>query len=246
MASRTLVQVLAARRYITLAGLVLSLILGSTAYFVTPKTYTSSGTAVLMKQNGPNSINPLLAFPADDSLNITTLILVQLMNEPRMAADLGLADGQETFTLKNGGSSAVKIDGIPQPFVTIAAESVDPARSTQIVGDVLARTQQELSALQSEMRVPRGEEILLADVVDATPPTFGWDAQARAVAVALLLGISLTIATAYACDTRTRRRTRWVAYTNEDAQDPVAGPDTPRHTPNGSAAVSAISGEDPR
>jgi hypothetical protein len=239
MGSRGLMHILRARRFIVLAGLVLSLILGGWVLIITPRTYTSSGTALLMKQNGPNSINPLLAFPPDDSLSITALMLVQFMNGPDIPADLGLMDGRDTFTVKNGGSSAVKIDGIAQPFYTVTAQSGDPAKSEKIVADVITRSRQELEVLQTAFKVPPGEAVLLVSVVGPTPPAFAWDIQVRAVLVALLLGVAGTVATACVYDRRVQLRSPQVGSTDFEA--PM--PDAARQSTNGGPGVSAISGE---
>jgi hypothetical protein len=246
MVSRSLTQVLMARRLITLTGLVLSLMLAGGTYFITPKTYVSSGTAVLMKQSGPNSINPLLSFPSDDSLSITALFLVQFMNGPNIPSDLGLVEGQDMFTVKNGGSSAVKIDGIQQPFYSVTAQSADPAKSANIVTDVLAKSRQELEALQTAFKVPPGEDVLLVSVVDATPPTLAWDIQVRAIAVPLLLGTIITITTACVYERIIQRRAHQIGKTTIEAPPPKSASGAVRQSPNRATGVSAMSSEKPQ
>jgi capsular polysaccharide biosynthesis protein len=124
---------------------------------------------VLMQPKPPglNSANPLLTFNA--SLNTTALIVVQALNAPNVATELGLTAGKGTFTVKNAGSVAVG-GGQEMPFISVTAQSPDPTTSADIVVRVMDRAKQELVDRQDALNVGTRNAIKLESVVDATPP----------------------------------------------------------------------------
>jgi capsular polysaccharide biosynthesis protein len=205
MTSPSLFRVLLARWYLTVAGLLLSLVLLALAFTLVPAQNSSSGTAVLVqpKQIGSSSANPLLAFGS--SLNTTALIIVQGLNTPQVALDLGLTPGEDSFTAKNEGSSTVNSDS-QQPFISVTAQSRHPGRSANIVTWVMNRAQQDLADRQTSMRVATRNDLRLASIVDPTPPKPVRDTQLRVLGAVLVLGLALTVTVVCAYDRALTRR----------------------------------------
>jgi hypothetical protein len=82
--------------YIAAPGILLSLIIASTVFNYVPPKYTSSGIAVLVRQNNPtvpNTINPIVG--SDGTFTTTTLTLMQTIDTPTVKAELGLKEGAD-------------------------------------------------------------------------------------------------------------------------------------------------------
>ena len=194
------------RWYITVPGLLLSFAVAALAFSFFPPQYVSSGTALLVQPTGSPSQNPaqnpLLTYP--DSLNTTASILIQVLNVPTVAKELGLTAGKESFIVSpTGGVSA---SGVPQPFISVSAKSPDAQASMDIVSRVLSRAQSELAQRQNELHVRKAFAIRLASVVDPTPPKLVATAPLAAFGASLTLGILATIAIVLAFDRISVRR----------------------------------------
>jgi capsular polysaccharide biosynthesis protein len=187
--------------------LLLSLAIAGVAFSRVPPEYRSEGTAVLMQPKPPglNSANPLLTFNA--SLNTTALIVVQALNAPNVATELGLTAGKGTFTVKNAGSVAVG-GGQEMPFISVTAQSPDPTTSADIVVRVMDRAKQELVDRQDALNVGTRNAIKLESVVDATPPKPVLGTSLAASAASFLFGTIATIMAARVWDWFTARRIR--------------------------------------
>jgi len=201
-----LVRILYVRWYTTLAGLLFTALLAAGAFAVIHPQYTSSGTAVLVQPKRPETetANPLLAF--NPSLNTTALIVVQALNAPQTADELGLVRGRDTLSASNEGSGVLRYDGSGQPFISVTAQSPEPQRSSEIVAWAMELAQQELTDRQGELRVTSHYAVLLQPVVSATPPVPVRSNQLRAVLLAVVLGLLITIAMVYGVDAGIRRR----------------------------------------
>src|SRR5690349_9491698 len=106
MSLSTILRAVLRRWHIAIPGVLLSLIIGSTVFSSMPLKYTSSGIAVLVRQNNPtvtNLVNPVLG--GDGSLNTATLTLVQALDTPAIKAGLGLKEGVDDFTVSNVGKA---------------------------------------------------------------------------------------------------------------------------------------------
>jgi capsular polysaccharide biosynthesis protein len=195
-----LVRAVVRRWYITVPGLLLSLAIAGITFTLIPPQYTSSGVAVLVqpKEPGSNTYNPLLNF--NSSLNTTALIMQQALNAPEAAIELGLTPGEDSFTVKNIDSVG---GGSGQPFISVAAQSSIPAKSAEIVTNVLDRARGELVARQSGLHVSSQNVIRLDNVVDATAPKVVPGVPLAVAGVALILGLAVTIFAACALD-------RWI------------------------------------
>jgi hypothetical protein len=211
MASTSLVRVLLARWYITGTGVLLSLVLGALTFSFFPLQYSSTGTAVVMgpKMRGGN---PMLSF--DPSMNTSTLILVQSLSSPYVMEKLGippvenalLHPGQDSYVVKNSGSTDLRDDGIDRPFFTVTAQSLTPERSQEIVAQVLDEAKQELNNRQTSMYVPRGRSLALQTVVDpqAAEPVF--TTSLKAIGIAVVFGLAGTVVAVCVSERRARRR----------------------------------------
>jgi len=201
------------RWYITIPGVLLSLVIASTVFSSVPPKYTSSGIAVLIRPSNPtvtNSINPILG--SDGTFTNTTLTLVQALDTPTVRAALGLdEDSVDNFTISNviPGKAAASGD---HPFLYITTQSSNPQKSTEIVADVITVTRQKLAELQNDSHVRPQNQIQLESVVDATPPKAVMYIGLAAAGAVLMLCIIATCIVACAWDTiivaRQRRQMR--------------------------------------
>jgi hypothetical protein len=179
--------------YVTVPGVLVSLIVAGAVFGLVPVQYTSSGVAVLVQQKKPlaaSAANPLLA--GDGSLNTTALTLIEALTTGAVEQRLGVPDGgSDTYTVTNVGSSTVA-DGADHPFLYITARSDDAQRSADIVAGVLEQARQELSTRQSDVRVRQQNQIKLQSVVDPTTPKAVLVTRFAFSATALVLGLILT------------------------------------------------------
>src|SRR5581483_3808741 len=156
MATTSLVRVLLSRWHATAAGLLLSLVLAALTSSYFPVQYSSSGTVVLLAPKVRGS-NPMLDF--GPSVTTTALVVVQALGSPEIAAELGLPagsssildSGQDSYTVKNIGSSDLRDNGVDRPFITVTAQSLTPGRSEAIVAQVLDAAQRQLRDRQISM-----------------------------------------------------------------------------------------------
>lgn len=228
------VRAVLSRWYITVPGLLLSLAIAGITFTLIPPQYTSSGIAVLVqpKQPGLNPSNPLLNF--NPSLNTTALIMVQALNTPEAASELGLTPGKESLTVKNVDSATVN-GGSGGPFIYVTAQSSIPAKSADIVANVLDRARQDLTDRQSHLHVSPQSDIRLESVVDATVPKAMPGVPLAVSGVALILGLIVTIFVACAWDrwivARVMRRSGVYASRAVDAVDKKWSPVRPLMPP---------------
>lgn len=200
MSSSTILRTALRRWYITVPGVLLSLIIASTVFSSMPVKYTSSGIAVLVRQNNPTSayaINPVLG--NDGGFTTATLTLVQALDTPTVKAQLGLREGVDNFTISNLGKSPAAAGG-DHPFLYITTQSSTPQRSTEIVADVVSVAGQKLTELQNDSRVRPQNQIKIDSIVDATPPKAVMNMAFAATGAVLILGIVITCILACAWD----------------------------------------------
>ena len=201
MSLSTILRAALRRWYITVPGILLSLIIASTVFNYVPPKYTSSGIAVLVRQNNPtvpNAINPVVG--SDGTFTTATLTLMQALDTPTVKAELGLKKGVDDFTINNVGKAAAASGG-DRPFLYITTQSSSPQKSTEIVDDVIAAARQKLRELQNDSNVRPQNQIRVESVVDATPPVAVMNIVYGATGAALLLCIVVTCFVAYAWDT---------------------------------------------
>ncbi|HZS21245.1 MAG TPA: hypothetical protein VFA63_09665 [Pseudonocardiaceae bacterium] len=201
MSLSTILRAALRRWYIAAPGVLLSLVIASTVFNYVPPKYTSSGIAVLVRQNNPtvpNSINPIVG--SDGTFTTATLTLMQAIDTPTVKAELGLRQGVDDFDISNVGK-ATAAGGGDHPFLYISTQSSNPQKSTEIVDDVIAAARQKLTDLQNDSNVRPQNQIKLESVVDATPPKAVMNIVYAATGGALLVCIAITCFVAYAWDT---------------------------------------------
>jgi capsular polysaccharide biosynthesis protein len=200
MNSSTILRVTLRRWYIAVPGLLISLVIACTVFSSMPPKYTSSGIAVLVRQNNPtpaSSINPALG--NDGGFTTATMTLVQALDTPAVKAELGLREGVDDFTISNVGKSAAAAGG-DHPFLYIATRSSSPQKSAEIVAAVIAVARQKLAELQNDFHVRPQNQIRVESVVDATPPKAVMNMVFAVTGAALILGIVTTCIVASAWD----------------------------------------------
>jgi len=214
------VRALLVRWYVTVPGVLISLVLASIVASLVPPVYTSTGIAVLVqpRQAGVKTAadaNPLLNF--DSSLSTTALIMVQSLDTPEVATQLGLTPhalipSGDTFTVKDVGNTNVG-DQIVQPFIYITGQSSTAAGSADIVRRVQEFARQDLIERQRGLRVTQQNYIKLESVVDPTEPKPMIAITAGAAIGTFIIGAALTILVALMWEkivsgARARRRDR--------------------------------------
>jgi capsular polysaccharide biosynthesis protein len=226
MTLSTILRAALRRWYITVPGVLLSLFIASTVFSSMSPKYTSSGIAVLVRQNNPtaaNAINPALG--TDGTLTTTTLTLVQALDTPAVGAELGLREGVDNFTISNVGKSTAAAGG-DHPFLYITTQSSSPEKSTEIVADVITVARQKLAELQNDFHVRPQNQIKVESVVDATPPKAVMNNLFAVAGAVLILGIVVTCIVAWAWDalivTRQRRHIHRAASRVKENADPRA------------------------
>lgn len=200
MSLSTILRAALRRWYVTAPGVLLSLVVASTVFSSMSPKYTSSGIAVLVRQNSPttmSAINP--AVGNDGTFTTTTLTLVQALDTPAVRAELGLREGGDDFTISNVGKSAAGAGG-DHPFLYVTTQSSSPGKSTEMVADVISAARQKLTDLQNDFHVKPQNQIKVESVVDATPPKTVMNKLFIVAGAVLMLGIVVTCLVAWAWD----------------------------------------------
>jgi len=186
---RGLGRVLISQWFTVVSGLLLSMAAGALVFALVPPSYTSSGTVVVTAPARPTNkpANPLLAF--NSGLDITASILLQSLSSPLLPFRIGLVAGQDTVTMKNGGTGSSPTTG---PFISITAQSPDAVRSPAIVSWVIDLARRDLADRQRALKVANRVAATLQSVVDPTPAKPVWLVPVSATGGALLLGLMIT------------------------------------------------------
>jgi capsular polysaccharide biosynthesis protein len=186
-------RVLLVKWYVTMPGLLLSLIAAAITFSLMPPVYTSSGAAILVqsKQPGSNLANPLLSF--ESSLSTTAAILIQGLNSPAVAPGILLSAG-DSYTVKSTGDGVTTGDPSVQPFIYVKTQSRTADASVVMVDRLLDMASQDLSDRQRDMHILPRNYVKLDYVVNAAPAKRVLSAQFAASQAVLWLGIIITIA----------------------------------------------------
>jgi hypothetical protein len=198
---------LARRRYVGPPILGVAVLLAALAYLITPPHYMSSTTMVLtiptsggtlsQDPNKPAALtNPLLNF--GDGLKTTSAILIQSMNTPEVAAELGV--GESTKLVVNDGSANPGLLGVSGPFVYIEADAATADEAHGVVRAAQDRVRQELLNRQKALNAPPVTYITMTDVVPASTPEVMRDTQIQLAVAALVLTVIGGLVGAYAAE----------------------------------------------
>jgi capsular polysaccharide biosynthesis protein len=199
--------------HVSAAGLMLSCALAGIAFMLVPPKYTSSGTAVLVRQQRAVTDSSKNAMLDDNgALQTTALTLVQALATPAVKVELGLTPGHGTFTITNVASTPTMADSSDHPFLYVTAQGVAPEQSVNIVSEVMSLAREQLASRQHDLHVPSRYRLQLDSVVEPTTPQRVMVTAFAGAGVVLALGIIATAVTACAC---ARRAQATVSNTGE-------------------------------
>jgi hypothetical protein len=198
---------LARRRYVGPPILGVAILLAALAYLITPPHYMSSTTMVLTIPTSGGTLsqdpskptgltNPLLNF--GDGLKTTSAILIQSMNTPEVADELGVGDA--TKLTVNDGSGNPGLLGVSGPFVYIEADAASAEEARGVVFAAQERVRRELLNRQKALNAPPVTYITMSDVVPASTPEVMRDTQIQLAAAALVLIVIGGLVGAYAAE----------------------------------------------
>jgi hypothetical protein len=214
------------RKYIGLPLLVGSVLIGALAFLLSPSHYLSSSLMVLTTPTSGGTLsqdpskptgltNPLLNF--DDGLKTTSAILIQAMNTPEVARELG-AEGTNKLTIGDGAGNP-DLFGVNGPFVYIEGESASAESARALVQLAQQRVRDELINRQKALGAPPSTYITMVDVVPPSAPEIQRSDQIQLAGVALVLTAIAGLAGAYAAERMLTNRRR-----RDDAQPAALDP----------------------
>jgi hypothetical protein len=223
---------LARRKYVGLPVAVLAVLLAAATYLLGPAHYVSSTTMVLTIPTSGGTLsqdpskptgltNPLLNF--GDGLKTTSAILIQSMNTPEVAAEIGV--GGSTKITINDGSGNAALMGVTGPFVFIQGESSSADEARGVVLRAQQRVRDELLNRQKALNAPPITYITMVDVVPPSTPEVQRGTQLQLAAAALVLTVITGLLGAYAAD-RIRSGRRRRADDADTELNPEPEPDT--------------------
>lgn len=161
--------------------IVLSLIVAGLLYSLLPTVYVSTASMVLTAPPSGGTLtrdparpggltNPLLQF--NDALRTTTGILILVMNDPKVQAELGVVEGGPTEIIVNDGRTNPELLGISTsgPFIYVETRSTSAATALNVTERARRRIRTELNRRQADLKAPRSTFIGTADVVPPSTP----------------------------------------------------------------------------
>jgi hypothetical protein len=213
--------VLLGRKSVALPVLLFPLLAGAATFLVMPAQYKSTATTVLTgTENGgvltqdstrQAAVNPLRNL---DGMKTEAAILIQVLDTPDVARQLGAVKGGATTFTVGDGSSIPQLLGSTGPFIVIEGHSTSPTEAREIVGRVEQRLRDELIRQQRVLHAPPSTWIGMLDVVPPSVPETQSTTRLEASAGALVLGVIASMSVAYFAH---RMRTR--AVTGSPAAD---------------------------
>jgi hypothetical protein len=223
---------LARRKYVGLPILGLAVIIAAAAYLFSPAHYVSSTTMVLtiptsggtfsQDPSKPTGLtNPLLNF--GDGLKTTSAILIQSMNTPEVAQEIGAAGGSTKITINDGSGNAALM-GVTGPFVFIQGESSSAEEAQAVVLRAQQRIRDELLNRQKALNAPPITYITMVDVVPPSTPEVQRGAQLQLGAAGLVLTVITGLLGAYGAERLLAARRR---KADGEAVEDEPEPDSP-------------------
>lgn len=168
---------LARRKLVIIPLLGSTIAVGLAGYFLTPLHYVASTTMVLvtpalggtLSQDPTKPIdltNPMLNFSSN--LKTASSILIQAINTPEAAAELGVVKhGPTQLTVDDGRTNPELLDS-NGPFIYVAGDSTSRAEAKDVVLRAQARLRQELVDRQKALGAPPETYLTMVDVVAPT------------------------------------------------------------------------------
>lgn len=142
-------------------------------------TYRSQASVVLVppKSAEDPSANRFLAL---SGLTQAVDVLSRAMNADKTHESVHQVVPEGTFEVTEDGSTSA-------PVLLIAAEASSVAQVDALVAEVLRQVPSQLSALQSDLSIPKGAEITSMPLVQDDDPTASQKARMRAIAALAVL-----------------------------------------------------------
>ncbi len=236
------VTVLIRRWYVTLVAFTLAVGTAYGVYSSVPTTYESDAVIVLTipstggtqptKSITPTDhTNPLLNF--DTGLNMAATIVVNGLETPEVAAQLGVTPkGDPTYTVNNGNANPESLT--ESPFVFFAGKSTNQQAAHDIVVRAVAKAKEILAERQRDLQAPAGTYITASDVAPPTVAVPQHGSKLRASAVTLALGVVASLAAAFGFESlaqalaRRRRRTPSDSTERRASRIPIRWPELTR------------------
>jgi capsular polysaccharide biosynthesis protein len=190
------IRVLFRRWHIALPGLLMSCVLAAVVFAMVPPKYESGAVAMLVQPKSASAtFNPLLAF--DPSLTTAAQVVIQSLNTPEVANEVGVLDNQDTLTISDTDSRNASDFQLTRPFLYVTAQSPSAEKSAALVSRILDEAQVELVERQKALGVSSAKYIRFQGVVDVTTPTKVFKSTLLATCVALIIGLILTLVAVY-------------------------------------------------
>ncbi|MCG8915577.1 hypothetical protein L6E12_07245 [Actinokineospora sp. PR83] len=201
------VGVLLRRWPVALAVFGATLGIAGAVYGTVPTEYESKGLVILTVPTSgatvtndptkpPGVVNPLLAF--DGSLQITSQLLVQTLNDPKIVEQLTAQGATAKYEAGDGS-----LDG---PFIMVVATGASPDESQRTVSLAFDRVREELSKRQTNLGAPDSTFINMENVVAPTPAEPKIGGKVRAAGAAFALGFAAALTSVYLLESHSRRK----------------------------------------
>ncbi|EWC59129.1 hypothetical protein UO65_5600 [Actinokineospora spheciospongiae] len=201
------VGVLLRRWPVALAVFGVTLGIAGAVYGTVPTEYESKGLVILTVPTSgatvtndptkpPGVVNPLLAF--DGSLQITSQLLVQTLNDPKIVEQLTAQGATAKYEAGDGS-----LDG---PFIMVVATGASPDESQRTVSLAFDRVREELSKRQTNLGAPDSTFINMESVVAPTPAEPKIGGKVRAAGAAFALGFAAALTSVYLLESHSRRK----------------------------------------
>jgi hypothetical protein len=198
---------LARRKLLIIPLLGLTIALGVAGYFLTPVHYVSSTTMVLVPPAVGGTLsrdptkpidltNPMLNF--SNNLKTASSILIQAINTPEVAAELGVVKhGPTQLTIDDGRTNPKLLDS-NGPFIYVVGDSTSQAEAKDVVLRAQARLRQELVDRQKTLGAPPETYLTIVDVVAPTTAKVTRAQRIKIGGIAFVLSLVFGLATGYA------------------------------------------------
>jgi hypothetical protein len=186
--ARDLLQRLAVRWPLVLAGFVLSLLIGGAVFAVTPTNYTAAAGVLVVPPStdaGSTPVNPLTSL---DSVVQVASTLVYTAQTPGAAGQIADASGGGSAAVVNTGSDPT----LNTPYIQITGAGNSAADATNAAQAAIKVMSAELSAIQNNSAVPNYLKMRLTTV--AQPVSATASGSSRLKAAGLAAGAALVIA----------------------------------------------------
>jgi hypothetical protein len=198
---------LARRKLLIIPLLGSTIALGLAGYFLTPPHYVSNTTMVLvtpalggtLSQDPTKPIdltNPMLN--SGNNLKTASSILIQAINTPEAAAEVGVVKrGPTQLTVDDGRTNPQLLDS-NGPFIYIAGDSTSKAEARDVVLRAQARLRKELVDRQKALGAPPETYLTMVDVVAPTTPKVSRAQRIKIGSIAFVLSLVFGLSMAYA------------------------------------------------